>query len=44
MILLENIRFHPGEEKNDSEFAQQLAGLGDVFCNDHHIGNDGWSL
>ncbi|MBB05978.1 MAG: phosphoglycerate kinase [Pseudooceanicola sp.] len=34
VILLENIRFHPGEEKNDSEFAQRLAGLGDVFCND----------
>ena len=34
VMLLENIRFHPGEEKNDPEFAKRLAGLGDVFCND----------
>jgi phosphoglycerate kinase len=31
---LENIRFYPGEEANDAEFAQQLAGLGDVYIND----------
>ncbi len=34
VILLENIRFHPGEEKNDPEFAKRLAALGDVYCND----------
>lgn len=34
VILLENIRFHPGEEKNDPAFAQRLAALGDVYCND----------
>lgn len=34
VLLLENIRFHPGEEANDPSFAQRLAGLGDVYCND----------
>ena len=34
VLLLENIRFHPGEEANDPDFAQRLAGLGDVYCND----------
>jgi phosphoglycerate kinase len=34
VTLLENIRFHPGEEKNDTEFATRLAKLGDVYCND----------
>ena len=34
VLLLENIRFHPGEEANDPEFAARLANLGDVFCND----------
>lgn len=34
VILLENIRFHPGEEANDKAFAARLAALGDVFCND----------
>lgn len=34
VILLENIRFHPGEEKNDTDFASRLAKLGDVYCND----------
>ena len=34
VALLENIRFHPGEEKNDPEFAARLAKLGDVFCSD----------
>ncbi|MGJ8556897.1 MAG: phosphoglycerate kinase [Sulfitobacter geojensis] len=34
VLLLENIRFYPGEEANDAAFAQRLAGLGDVFCND----------
>src|SRR5712691_833472 len=34
MALLENLRFHPEEEKNDSGFAKQLAALGDVYVND----------
>ncbi|WP_386626951.1 phosphoglycerate kinase [Sulfitobacter geojensis] len=34
VLLLENIRFYPGEEANDAAFAQRLAALGDVFCND----------
>ena len=33
-ILLENIRFYPGEEKNDPVFAKQLATLGQVYVND----------
>lgn len=34
IILLENIRFSPGEEKNDLGFARQLAGLGDFYVNE----------
>jgi phosphoglycerate kinase len=34
VLLLENLRFHPEEEKNDPEFAKQLAALGDVYVND----------
>jgi phosphoglycerate kinase len=34
VILLENLRFHPEEEKNDPEFARQLASLCDVYVND----------
>jgi phosphoglycerate kinase len=34
VVLLENVRFHAEEETNDSGFAGQLAGLGDVFVND----------
>ncbi|WP_416915703.1 MAG: phosphoglycerate kinase [Roseicyclus sp.] len=34
VLLLENIRFFPGEEKNDPGFAADLAGLGDIYCND----------
>lgn len=34
VILLENLRFHPGEEKNDDNFAKQLASLCDVYVND----------
>jgi phosphoglycerate kinase len=34
VLLLENTRFHPGEEKNDSALAQEMAALGDVFVND----------
>ena len=33
-ILLENLRFHPEEEKGDARFARELADLGDVFIND----------
>ncbi|MEI6800054.1 MAG: phosphoglycerate kinase [Pseudomonadota bacterium] len=34
VVLLENTRFHGGEEANDPAFAAQLAALGDVFIND----------
>ena len=34
ILLLENVRFHKGEEKNDPQYAQQLARLGDVYIND----------
>ena len=34
VILLENLRFHPGEDKNDAEFARQLAFLGDIYIDD----------
>lgn len=34
VLLLENVRFHAGEEKNDPEFAAQLAALGDLYVND----------
>ena len=34
VALLENLRFHPGEESNDSEFAAALARLGDIYVND----------
>lgn len=34
VLLLENLRFQPGEKKNDPEFASQLAKLGDVFISD----------
>ena len=33
-VLLENLRFHTGEEKNDEEFAKKLAANGDVYVND----------
>ena len=32
--VLENLRFHPGEEANDAAFAGQLAALGDLYVND----------
>src|SRR5262245_19685088 len=34
IAVLENLRFHKGEEKNDAGFAKRLAALGDVFVND----------
>jgi 3-phosphoglycerate kinase len=34
LLLLENVRFHPEEEKNDPEFAKQLASLAEVYVND----------
>src|SRR6185312_8050841 len=34
VLLLENTRFHAGEEKNDPDFAKQVAALGDIFVND----------
>ena len=34
IVLLENLRFHPEEEKNDVAFAKQLATLADVYVND----------
>ena len=34
VLVLENTRFHPGEEKNDSSFAAALAQLADIFVND----------
>src|SRR2546423_3766378 len=34
ILLLENLRFHKEEEKNDSNFAKSLAKLGDIYCND----------
>ena len=34
VLLLENLRYHPEEEKNDPEFARKLAALCDVYVND----------
>ena len=34
VLLCENTRFNPGEEKNDPDFAKRLASLGDIYCND----------
>lgn len=34
ILMLENLRFHPGEEKNSSEFAMKLARFTDVYIND----------
>jgi phosphoglycerate kinase len=34
IVLLENLRFHPEEEENDSRFAKELASLADVYVND----------
>ncbi|SEG79656.1 phosphoglycerate kinase [Paenibacillus sp. UNC499MF] len=34
VLLLENVRFYPGEEKNDPELAKQFAALADLYVND----------
>jgi phosphoglycerate kinase len=34
IVMLENVRFHPGETKNDPAFARQLASLGELYVND----------
>lgn len=34
LVLLENLRFYPGEEENDPGFARELSGLADLFVND----------
>lgn len=34
VLLLENLRFHPEEEKGDVQFAKQLSNLGDIYVND----------
>ena len=34
VVVLENLRFYPGEETNDAAFAQRLASFGDVYVND----------
>ncbi|MDT2075052.1 MAG: phosphoglycerate kinase, partial [Planktomarina sp.] len=34
VVLIENIRFEPGEEQNDATLAKRLADLGDIYCND----------
>jgi phosphoglycerate kinase len=34
VLVLENTRFHPGEEENDPELVERMASLGDIFVND----------
>jgi phosphoglycerate kinase len=34
VLLLENVRFHKGETKNDDAFAKQLASLADIYVDD----------
>jgi hypothetical protein len=34
VLMLENTRFHPGEEKNDLDLAKKMAALADVYVND----------
>jgi phosphoglycerate kinase len=34
VVVLENLRFNPGEKKGDREFAGQLAAMADIYCND----------
>ncbi len=33
-VVLENVRFNPGEQKGDKDFAAKLAAMGDIYCND----------
>lgn len=33
-LVLENVRFHPGEQKGDTAFAAKLAAMADIYCND----------
>ncbi len=34
IVMMENVRFDPGEEANDPEFAKKLASVADIYCND----------
>lgn len=34
ILVLENLRFHPGEKKGDAEFSAALAAMADIYCND----------
>jgi phosphoglycerate kinase len=34
VLVLENVRFHPGEQKGDVDFAAKLAAMADIYCND----------
>ncbi len=34
VLVLENVRFHPGEQTGDKEFAGKIAAMGDIYCND----------
>ncbi len=34
ILVLENVRFHPGEQTGDAVFASQLAAMADIYCND----------
>jgi phosphoglycerate kinase len=34
VLVIENLRFQPGEKKGDPTFAQTLANMGDIYCND----------
>ena len=34
VVVLENVRFDPGEKKGDEAFGQALAGMADIYCND----------
>ncbi|NLX95941.1 MAG: phosphoglycerate kinase [Rhodopirellula sp.] len=34
VLVIENLRFHPGEKKGDAQFAATLAGMADIYCND----------
>jgi phosphoglycerate kinase len=44
VVLLENLRFYPGEDANDGQFARDLAELCDVYCNDAFpIAHRGWA-